>query len=213
VPNHDTNAEQEESDDDDVTDAGLHSILKAYAPADGKKPGKTPATITTEIPVRAQPKAKTSAKAKASSSIKNKAPNGGESGTAVKRQKIDIGSTGQNGKVSKGANGGGLGILSLETDEVPIGSDDNISAADKAIIDSFQEQIESLKTINPPLADAAYKANLTEQLTKANSISADLKKKQRSAQRRAGKEHDPLCQGLERIASTVTTLQHLIKCY
>ncbi len=207
--NHDVTTLNEDSDDDDATNAGLHSILKAYAPVDAKKPSKTPVATTMDSQLRGQPKAKPAPKPKAG---KNKLTRAAEPGPAVKRQKIDIGSTGQNGKDPKVAKTSGLGILSLEVDDNGSGSD-NLAAADKAIIDGFQEQIDNLKMINPPLPDAAYKSSLTDLLTKANQISADVKKKQRSAQRRAGKDQDPLFQGLETIASTISTLQHLIKCY
>ena len=181
---------------------GLHALLKSYTPNSGDcsaKNVKRPAIAATPS---TEPKAKAKAKTQPATKKRAQQPKA-DGGQQVKRQRIDIGSTAKRPSIDI-AVPGALDEASTEMD--------SLSQADRALIDGYMTQMKPLKIISPPLADAAYKAALTEQLSSTNSIIADLKKKQRSAMRRAQKTCDPLYIELEKIATTMSTMQHLLKC-
>ncbi len=190
----------EESDDEQDMSGGLQSLLRVYAPAAKVPVAKVAAKAKALATATSTPLPKVKAKAKSSTGVKRAPPGDDAEKQPLKRPKVTIGTA----KVSKGKD-----ALDLDTGLL---GDDSLSGADKAIIDGFEEQFKAYKVIKPPLADAQYKAHLSDLLGKVNAQSCEIKKKLRSSMRRSSKTEDPLYIELERLSSGTTTLQHLIKC-
>lgn len=95
-------------------------------------------------------------------------------------------------------------------------SDDNISEADIATLGAFAEKILPLKSISPPVADAAFKANLVEHLQKMSTIMQELKVKKKSAERRNGSKTNKsdmlFLEKLSHMDVELKEMQKLIRC-
>eukprot|EP00438_Fugacium_kawagutii_P005717 Skav230908 [mRNA] locus=scaffold2979:49241:50754:+ [translate_table: standard] len=95
-------------------------------------------------------------------------------------------------------------------------SDDGISEADNATIDSFTEKISPLKTIAPPVADTAFKANLAEHLQKMSAVLQELRLKKKSAERRNGSKTNKadmlFLEKLSHIDAELKEMYKLVRC-
>ena len=91
-------------------------------------------------------------------------------------------------------------------------ADGEMTEADQKIVETFGSKLGALMQLDPPLADAPFKANLTDVMSKVSSIRAELKVKKRSAGRRSMKEEDPLFKALAAVEARAERFVYLLKC-
>ena len=203
------------SDDEAESYGGLQSMLKTYGSAGkntnpkAKARGSSKPSTTTSMPPPSQPVVP-------GRSIKRPTPSLPASAERPpKAAKIEIGKAKSKAKAKAKAKTGStaceLSILGPEATPSPATLGMTCDA-DSAVIDAHGDQLKVLKSIEPPLPDAPFKAYLSDVNTKLNSLSMEMKKKQRSCLRRTLGANDPLYVGLEQLIQTGGALQQLVKC-
>lgn len=83
---------------------------------------------------------------------------------------------------------------------------------DKAILSAFEDRLNELKRLAPPLADGPFKQYITDVVTQLGSINSELRIKKKSICRRALKDSDPLSVELEQFGKQLASFTHLLKC-
>ena len=217
--------EQSDESDGDAHQQGFQDIMKQFGsgPVKAKSKAKEPRAAT-----KAAPKAKSFAKVPASASgVKRSVPTPEEPPVTqpAKVPKVD------QAKVPKveQANVGRLkakGVKGQKTmpaeqqDAFSLGGggddmldgDSGLSESDRAVLDNFDTKFAALKSLNPPLADGAFKAYLNDIAGTLSGFLNDVRLKKKSAVRRQGKDQDPLHIGLVAFGERVAAFQHVIKC-
>ena len=75
-----------------------------------------------------------------------------------------------------------IGAPDMACDADILGEDSNVLCeADRAIMNGFDERFAALRTLEPPLADGAFKQYLTEVAGKLASMNSEVKSKKKSA--------------------------------
>lgn len=89
---------------------------------------------------------------------------------------------------------------------------DDLSPADKEIVDGFQSRFKALKIVSPPLSEPAFKSKLGDLLSSCNTFMAEIKTKKRSAQRRNNAD-DLLVGALDTLETQMKDHIHILKCH
>ena len=63
---------------------------------------------------------------------------------------------------------------------------DDLTEADANTVQTFNSKLDPLKLVGPPIADAAFKTYMTDQIQKATQLITELRIKKKSADRRNG---------------------------
>ena len=91
-------------------------------------------------------------------------------------------------------------------------STEDMCAADKEIVDSFQTRLQDLRSVKPPLSEPQFKTYIGDLISKSNSFWSDVRTKSRSAKRRNNKD-DPLPMVLDGLEESIKEHINLLKCF
>jgi hypothetical protein len=211
----------EADSEDDIPSAGFASFLKSFSGHGGTKSvnGEFAGPSAASARPKAVPRAKTAAakaKAAAANVSKSKEASGSE-------QKVAIGKA-MGAKRSRGANAVQSDPFADETTLSPQSKKqrgekgEDLSEADQATLDNFNEKIKPLKILNPPVSDGPFKSHLTEHMSKITQVISELRVKKKSADRRTGAKTKSnqadmeFIQRLTDLENEVKEIHQLIRC-
>ncbi len=195
VADHADNDEKTEgggsSSEDELTTAGgtgFTSLIKAFVPTE--KPSNPKAA--------AKPKAKSSPKA-----VATPKPSATKTAPTRTSAKIAVGNVGKRRKVVVEDLGNIMDAdLSSELQE-----------QDLSLLSDFKERLQTLKKLEPPVADSPFKTYLNDVCQSVTALKGELKTKRRSALRRADKDQDPLYIHLGEVQADADQYLHMLKCF
>ncbi len=113
---------------------------------------------------------------------------------------------------NKAVVGGGKSHAEPEMDDKNKNGEE-LSAADKTVLESFQSRIEDLGKLDPPVADGPFKQYLTERNQALSAFGGELKQKKKSVSRRTNYLDDPLYIELSKLEEMKNEILTLVKCF
>lgn len=201
--------EQQEEEDDDEEPLGFLSLLRnrSHSSATGEPKPKACAKRTAapgqkDSEFKGQEVKASKAKARAKDSKKK-----GSEKESEKILKTIIGnsnSSRQKRKTSTDADGPLPGGVEEEESE--------FSPADKAVLEQFFEKLKPFKTLNPPVAEAAWKNYFQEMISEVSTLGTEIRNKKKSAKRRQGSAEDKFFEELEKYDGEVKEIVRVCKC-
>lgn len=195
---------------------GLSSFLKSFNAASSSRSLDAPSSTVA-------PKSKATAKPKAAS-VKAKAKHSGPAASSSDgaSQKVAVGNAGTVSSkrkvvvVDPFAAGGDDASTSPEKKKLR--EVDDLTDADANTVQTFNTKLEPLKLVSPPIADAAFKTYMTDQIQKATQLITELRIKKKSADRRNGsktktnKADIMFLEKLTEVETEVKEVQKLLRC-
>lgn len=177
-------------------------MLKQYHPAGPERANS--AGAKSKAKSAAPPKEPAAGKATIPNSKARKA-----TPAAVTTLRTTIGNAGSTKR--KIADGNGINLEAAASKAVRLDISDGLSAADKEIVDSFENKFAKLKIVDPPLSEPAFKSKINELLSSCHSFLGEIKTKKRSASRRNNQD-DQLVAALEAMEEDVQDHVKILKC-
>ena len=181
----------ENEDDDNIHNFGFAAFLKLKnAPAKpvAAKASSSKPAATKAVAPKPKPKAKVKAETK-SAAMPKKTIVGNAGGKSHKRKACDA----------------GLASDPFACDNVS-GSALGLADGDQQVIEQFDQKIDPLLTISPPVPDDAFKHYLADRINSITTIANDLKNKRKSAGRRRN-----LSDADQQFADELTTLEQKLR--
>ena len=194
--------------EDDVPMTGLSSFLRGFGSHAASSDVNLSSSNASSTPkAKAKALAKSSVRAsKGKQAVAIKTDVVGNAASGSKRKKVDnttpsTESTTSDAHSSKRPRGG-------ETDD--------ISEADRITLETFDQKIDSIKSLQPPVSVSAFKSYMSDHLTKVSGLVQELRLKKKSADRRSGsKTNRPdmlFLEGLSALDSKVKEIAKLVRC-
>lgn len=197
-----------DSEDEDASGCatGLMDLLKQFKPTmhPEAKTSAPKASAKRTAARSTNSSASKAAKLSAASTSANTAP-----ATLKPSQKRAIGGAGggSGGQSKKAKKMADPAMTSIEE----LGLSDEMCQADKETCEGYWGKLKTLRKLDPPLSEPAFKSRLGDIMTETLAFIHEVKTKKRSASRRQ-KESDPLIPELEKIEESINDHLHIVKC-